>query len=106
MSREYININDHFRFTSDKYNFILEEKVPEHIIKKGKYKGDLCEEKWKEISYFGNLHQLVSFCYENDIRDLKGNLTQINQSLESNRELIKTQLSKFTLSNGKIILGD
>jgi hypothetical protein len=61
-----IKLNDKYRVTSDKYNYILQEKKlpdPNHhfTIKSN-------EIRWVDVGYYGNIRHLINALLENEIK--------------------------------------
>jgi len=103
VEKSYVRLNESYRFTSDKFCFILEEFVPQHIATKGKYKNTLVEDKWKEVGYFWDLKRLMNHFINQSIKDCEGNLTEIMSSLESMKNTIDNILPKVKIIDSKCV---
>lgn len=99
-SRHYVQINDHFRFSSDKYCFILEKFVPSKVIERGKFKGQTSTDKWVEVGYHGQFQHLVKYCIQYYIRDAFGDLKEIYKRIAEMEQMIEETLPNLYIDNG------
>lgn len=95
-----IKINDKYSITSDKHNFILQERK---IVKSGENKG---QERFIDVGFYGNINQLLSRLAQQELRDSDINTLQgvLKHLYSFNKELqdISDRIEGVVIQNGKM----
>ncbi len=95
-----IQIDEKYRIESDKYCWILQEKKtknPKHHLSKS----ESPNERWMDVGYYADLHQLISALLDRELKqgdintltDIKKELLQIENRLKSRIDELISQVN-------------
>ena len=91
-----IQLNDNYRITSDKLNYILQKLIhpdPTH------HKTKDISPRWVDVGYYGNLSHLINSLIELEIKESEvNNLIDLNNKIQKFLREIKQSLDRLQLN--------
>ena len=75
--KEIILVDDKWKITSDKYNFILKKKV---TTKK--------KESWKTVGYYGTIKDVVGSIVVKDMKELPDEISDLLKKIDKETDVI------------------
>jgi hypothetical protein len=88
-----------YRLARDKYNWIVQEFSPGGgVIERGKFKGNIKQDKWMDVGYFNLPKDAILYIYTRTLGeefDATGNML----------EAIKTAYDKLTVQVNELLQG-